>query len=77
MSRLPNEMSSPLGRVVESGVTDEQAKRKTFAARRDLYLTERVVAIPLDHPQVKGAFRAIIEAFAETEYRPRRKHGGD
>lgn len=73
MSRLPNEMSSPLGRVVESGVTDEQAKRKTFQARKELYETEGVVAIPLDHPKVKGAFRAIIEAFAETEYRTQRK----
>lgn len=32
MSRL----ASPLGRVVESGVTDEQAERNTFAAARSL-----------------------------------------
>lgn len=68
-------LSSSLGRVVESGVTDEQAKRNTFAARKALYETERVVAIPLDHPAVNGAFRAIIEGFAEVEYGPRRKQG--
>lgn len=68
MSRL----ASPLGRVVESGVTDEQASRNTFAARKTLYDAGQAVVLPLDHPKAKGALRAIIEGFAEAEYGPRR-----
>lgn len=64
------------GRHVPSELTEAEKRRNEFEAARALYVTGKAVVIPLDHPAVKGGFRAIVEGFAQAEYGPRRKQQG-
>ena len=62
--------------ISERELTEAEQSRNEFEARRQLYVAGKAVVIPLDHPAVKGGFKAIVEGFAETEYGPRRKQQG-
>ncbi|HEV2674129.1 MAG TPA: hypothetical protein VGV37_06265 [Aliidongia sp.] len=64
---------SNLARITSSGFTDDQKRQSEFEIARQLFTERKAVVIPFDHPQMQGAFRAIVEGFGEQHYGARRK----
>lgn len=61
-------LRSNLSRHVVSGVTPEQSADKEHEAAKRLFHERALVVIPLDHPAVKGALRAIVEGLGNQIY---------